>query len=123
MFLPLIPELSLAKSNNSSYASYFAYRWKIAWRASTSGNSNFTDKSILDSIAASKSYNAIISKLPLTYFRFVAQISSTFVLLSNESIFLNSVDRILRLASCISPSLDYATASISSRKIITRPNF
>lgn len=77
-----------------------------------SGNSNLIDRSNRDNIAASRSY-----------FLFVAQINKTLELLSNESIFLSRVDNILRLASCISPSLDYANESISSIKMITLPNF
>lgn len=112
MFLPLIPSLNSLNLFRSPSLRCFAYRWNIAYLDNRSGNSNLTDKSIRDNIAGSRSC-----------FLFVAQISSTFVLLSNESIFRSSVDRILLLASCISPSRDCAKASISSMKMMTLPSF
>lgn len=112
MLLPLIPSLNSLNLFLSESVNYFAYLKNIAYLERLSGNSNFIDKSNRDNMAASKSY-----------FLLVAQINKTLELLSKESIFLNNVDNILRLASCISPSLDYANESISSIKIITLPNF
>ena len=71
-----------------------------------------TERSILLNIAGSKST-----------FLLVAQIRSTFVLDSKLSIFLSKVDKILRLASCISVLLFPAKASISSMKMITFPSY
>jgi hypothetical protein len=69
----------------------------------SSGSSNLILKSILLSIAASKSY-----------FLLVAAINKTSVVLSKLSIFLNNVDKILLLASCIPSPLLVAIESISS---------
>lgn len=73
----------------------------MAALAGRSGRENCTDKSILLSIAGSRSA-----------FLLVAQIRSTFEVDSKLSIFLNKVERIRRLASCISESLLPASASI-----------
>lgn len=68
--------------------------------------------SILESIAASKSY-----------FLLVAQIKRTSVVLSKLSIFLKRELNTLLEASCIDSPLAVAIASISSIKIIALPNY
>lgn len=112
MFLPENPSVSSAKKDKSSSLRCFAYREKIAALECLSGKENLMLRSILLSIAASKSC-----------FLLVAQMSKTSVVDSKLSIFRNNVDKTLRLASCISLSLLPAMASISSIKMITFPSF
>ena len=112
MFLPENPSVSSAKNYSSLSLMCFAYRLNIAALECLSGRENLMLKSILLNIAASRSC-----------FLFVAQINSTSVEDSKLSIFLNKVERTLRLASCMSLSRLPAKASISSMKIMTLPIF
>ena len=88
MFLPDNPSLRSANFSKSLCASCLAYLLNMALLDNLSGSSNLTLKSILLSIAGSKSC-----------FLLVAHINKTSVELSKLSIFLNNVDNILRLAS------------------------
>ena len=110
MFLPDIPVLFLDNTSLSSSFKCFAYLLKMAALDFSSGSSNVTDRSILDSMAMSRSD-----------FLFVAQINSTSEEDSKLSIFRRSDDKIRLLASCISLDRDPANASISSMKIIDLP--
>ena len=92
-----------ASSLSSSSESCFAYFLRIKNRVLKSGKSNLIESSIRESNAESKSC-----------LRFVAQMTSTFGRVSNESIFLRSVDKSLRDASWIPLSLEVASESISS---------
>lgn len=112
MFLPENPYVCYANIFRFSSVKCFAYLLNIAALDWTSGRSKLMLKSILLSMAGSKSC-----------FLLVAQISITFVVDSKLSIFLRRVESILRLASCISDDLLAAKASISSMNIITLPNF
>lgn len=111
MFLPENPSVYSAKKLKSSSFRCLAYLLKIAALECLSGKANLMLRSILDNIAASRSC-----------FLFVAQISKTSVVDSKLSIFLKSVDKTLRLASCMSESLLPAMASISSMKMMTLPS-
>lgn len=112
IFLP--EKFSVLVANVSSYLSErcFAYLLKMAARECLSGSEKLTAKSILLSIAGSRSS-----------LRLVAHMRRTLVLDSKLSIFLKRVERILRLASCISVFLLPARASISSMKMITLPSY
>lgn len=90
MSLMLRPEnssVSFANRVSSFSLRCFAYLLKISTRDCRSGREKVTERSILLSMAGSRSI-----------LRLVAQISSTFVLDSKLSIFRSKVDRILRLA-------------------------
>lgn len=87
MFLPEKPYVYSAKNYNYFSYSCLAYLLKMAALACLSGSENLILKSILLSIAGSRSC-----------FRFVAQISRMSVVDSKLSIFLNKVDNTLLLA-------------------------
>jgi len=94
----------------SSFDSYLAYRPNISALVLESGSSNLIEISVREISAGSKSF-----------FLLVAQMTSTSPSDSNESIFLNRVERIRLVASWSPVSLLVANESISSMKRITEP--
>lgn len=97
--------------SRSSYVSCLAYLLKISDLVFASGKSNLIVISVLETNAGSKSI-----------FLFVAHITRTSPSDSNESIFLNKVDKMRRVASCSPVSLLVARESISSINKITLPS-